>query len=90
MIKTKRGKDMLLYDGFTYTQNRMCKDGMRWQCSYPKCRAYCRMSSAGWLTPYKTHHDHEKPSEKQIKKKILSMEVIKLSFKKLGKKEKHS
>ncbi|KAL0280117.1 UNVERIFIED_CONTAM: hypothetical protein PYX00_001507 [Menopon gallinae] len=75
MIQTKRGKDMLLYDGYTFIQNRMCKDGMRWQCSFPKCKAFCRMSSAGWLTPHKTNHEHPKPSEEEIRKRILTMEL---------------
>lgn len=75
MIQTKRGRDMLLYDGYTFTQNRMCKDGMRWQCSHPKCKAYCRMSSAGWLTPHKNKHEHERPPEEDIRRRILRMEV---------------
>lgn len=66
---------MLLYDGYTFTQNRMCKDGMRWQCSFPKCKAFCRMSSAGWLTPHRTNHEHPKPSDEEIRKRILRMEV---------------
>ncbi|KAK6627044.1 hypothetical protein RUM44_009521 [Polyplax serrata] len=53
----------------------MCKDGMRWQCSYPKCRAFCRMSSAGWLTPYQTNHEHPKPPDEEIRKRILRMEL---------------
>lgn len=77
IVPSQRGKDLLLYDGYTFHTNKKYKDVIRWVCTAFRkgCKASCQSSSGGWLTVLNNEHNHERLSEEEIQGKIYKQEV---------------
>lgn len=77
IVPSQRGRDLLLYDGYTFHINKKYKDVIRWVCTASRrgCKASCQSSSGGWLTVFKNEHNHEKLSEEEIQNKTYKQEV---------------
>ena len=77
IVPSQRGRDLLLYDGYTFHINKKYKDVIRWVCTASRkgCKAACQSSSGGWLTVHKNEHNHERLSEQEIQNKAYKQEV---------------
>ncbi|KAG6441715.1 hypothetical protein O3G_MSEX001968 [Manduca sexta] len=54
IVKSQRGRDMILVDGFTFSKN----SGSYWMCSNKKCKAKLKLDAKANITRLDTAHNH--------------------------------
>nr|XP_034828445.1 FLYWCH-type zinc finger-containing protein 1-like [Maniola hyperantus] len=62
-IKSRKGKILLVYDGYRYRKAYRTKNGVRWACSSKKdCAAFVYLNDDDEILMASKQHDHPRPS----------------------------